>query len=302
VDQDCQQAGLMCNLSDGTCVPGGGCGEKPFQVSAQPPNVLIVLDRSGSMGNDVPNSGGKSRWQVASEAIAQLLSTYAGKINFGLSLFSACTGNGCAPGKIVDPIPSAAAAINATIASTSLCNSGDPETVIGGTLNALLGETTLQQAGRDNVVLLITDGADNCGGGGPAAAAALLAQAVPVETYVIGFSGDVNASELTSIATAAGTAPYYQADDATQLKAALNGIVAGVASCTYQLDQAPPTAGLWVFFNKDPTGIPSDPQNGWTYDPTSNTLTFHGSSCSDIEQGKVSDIQVIYSCQKPTPA
>jgi hypothetical protein len=253
------------------------------------------------MGKSVPNSGSKSRWQVASEAIASVLTKYGSKINFGLSLFSACKGNGCAPGVVNDPIPSTAATINGTIAGTSLCNSGDPETVVGGTLAAMVGESSLQQAGRDNIILLITDGADNCGGGGAAAAASLLAQAVPVKTFVVGFSGDVNASELTAIAQAAGTAPYYQADDATQLNTALNGIVAGVATCTYQLDQAPPSGGLWVFFNKDPAGVPSDPTNGWVYDPATNTLTFHGAACDSIKQGSVSDIQVIYSCSKPAP-
>ena len=301
-DQDCGQGGLKCSQADGTCVPGGGCGAKPFSITAQPPNVMIVLDRSGSMDGSVPNSGGKSRWQVASEAIAQLLSTYSSKINFGLALFSACTGNGCAPGVINNPIPASDASINATISGAQLCNSGDPETVIGGTLQGLVGEATLQQAGRDNVVLLVTDGADNCGGGGAQAATALLGQPVPVKTYVIGFSGDVNAGELTAIATAAGTAPYYQADDATQLASALSSIAAGVASCTYQLDQVPPGAGLWVFFNKDPAGVSQDPTNGWSYDPTTNTLTFHGASCDQIKGGTVTAIDVIYSCEKPTPA
>ncbi len=302
-DADCVQSpGLKCNVAEQKCVPGGECGEKDFKITALPPNLMIVLDRSGSMGGSVPNSGGKSRWQVASEAIAALTASFAGKINFGLTPFSACTGNGCAPGVITNAIGASAAQINATIAGTTLCNSGDPETVIGGTLQGFVGDQSLQQPGRDNAILLITDGADNCGGGGAGAATALLGQAVPVTTYVVGFSGDVNKSELTAIAQAAGTAPYYQADDATQLNAALSKIASGVASCTYTLDGVPPSGGLFVFFDKNPAGVPADGNNGWSYDPTSNTITFHGSSCDQIKKGTVTQIDVIYSCSQPVPS
>jgi von Willebrand factor type A domain-containing protein len=298
-DADCG-TGLVCDEDQAICVPGGDCGANEFQLEKLPPNMLIVLDRSGSMDSDVPNSGGKSRWQVASEAIAQLLVDYDATVSFGLDLFSACTGNGCAPGTIVLPIGSTAAAINQEIAATQLCNSGDPETVIGGSLQVLLGEQSLQAAGRDNAILLITDGQDNCGGGGAQAAAALLAQPVPVTTYVVGFSGDVNAGELDAIAQAAGTAPYYQADDAMQLSAALSSIAASVASCTYTLDSAPDGA-IYVFFNDDPQQIPQSSSDGWTYDPATNTITFHGAACDQIQDGTVTDIDIVFGCAAPTP-
>ena len=119
---------------------------------------------------------------------------------------------------------------------------------------------------------------------------------------MVGFSGDVNASELTSIAKAAGTAPYFQAENGTQLQSALSQIATGVATCTFKLDQVPPSGSLWVFFDKDPTGVPKDPNNGFAYDAQTNTLTFHGAACGLIQQGKVKDIDVIYACDKPTPS
>jgi len=262
--------------------------------------VLIALDRTGSMDGSVPNSGGKSRWQVAGEAVAAVLASYDGAVNFGLNLFSACVGNGCAAGTIVQPIGSTTAAINQSVAQTNTCHSGDNETVIGGTLQVLVGEPSLQDPARANVILLITDGHDNCGGGGVQAATELLAQPVPVPVYVVGFSGGVNASELENIAQAAGTAPYYQADDATQLNNALQSIVAGVASCTYQLTD-PPDDQIFVFFNNDPGGVPGDPGNGWTYDPVTKVLSFHGAACDQIKNGTVNDIDVVFGCAAPTP-
>jgi hypothetical protein len=222
-------------------------------------------------------------------------------VNFGLVLFSACTEGGCAPGTIVVPIGGDAATINDEIANTALCDSGNPETVIGGTLEALLGEPSLQAPGRDNAVLLVTDGHDNCSGGGAEAAAALLAQAVPVTTYVVGFSGDVNADELDAIAAAAGTAPYFQADNAAQLDAAFQAIAGSVGTCSYVLDPAPPGDEIFVFLNDDPGGVAADPVDGWSFDADTNTLTFNGASCDAIMSGEVTDIDVVYGCNVLPP-
>ncbi|MCC6663556.1 MAG: VWA domain-containing protein [Polyangiaceae bacterium] len=297
VDGDCG-GGKLCDATTQLCAVGGNCGQKPFKLVAQAPNLMIVLDRSGSMGKSVPGSG-KSRWQVAAEALAQVFKKYDGKIDFGLSLFSACQAQGCAPGVIDAAIPTPVATLQAAIAATKLCNSGHNETVIGGTLQALVGHPALQVPGKQNVVVLITDGADNCGGGGANAATALKNQPIPVKTYVVGFSGDVNKAELSKIATAAGTAPYYQAESAAQLDASLAAITQDVATCSYKLDAVPPSSGLWVFFDKDPKGVAQDGTNGWSYDTPSNTIVFHGSSCDLIKQGKVTAIDVIYACDKP---
>ena len=296
-NEDCAVPGTVCDPQTSQCVPGGDCGAEDFPISPLPPNLMLVMDRSGSMGDVVPNSGGQSRWQVAQAAVDSVLTAYDGKINFGLVLFSACTAGGCAPGTTIEPIGSATATISQDIANTQLCDSGDSETVIGGTLAALVGDASLQAPGRDNAVMLLTDGQDNCGGGGAEAAAALLAQAVPVKTYVVGFSGDVNVAELDAIAQAAGTAPYYQADDAAQLDAALQAIAGSVATCTYTLAN-PPDSQIYVFFNRDPAGLANDPNNGWTYDPATGTLTFHGAACDSLKAGTVTAIDVVFGCNQ----
>ena len=82
VDGDCG-GGKLCDATTQLCAVGGNCGQKPFKLVAQAPNLMIVLDRSGSMGKSVPGSG-KSRWQVAAEALAQVFKKYDGKIDFGL--------------------------------------------------------------------------------------------------------------------------------------------------------------------------------------------------------------------------
>lgn len=299
IPQDCA-TGFVCGAE--TCVPGGECGADEFAIDVVPPNVMLVVDRTGSMADaDVPGTGGLTRWQVATQAIASVTTAYDGRVRFGLVLFSECEPGGCSPGRIELPIPSDASTINALMGGTTVCGGNDPETVIGGTLEALVGEPTLQDPARSNVVVLLTDGDDNCGGGGPVAAQHLAGQAVPVATYVVGFSGDVDANELTAIAEAGGTAPYYQANDPGSLNAAFDTIAAHVASCTFKLQSTPPDEQIYVYFNNDPAGVPSDPADGYSYDPSTNTLTFHGEACDALEQGEVTDIDVVFGCPKPTP-
>src|SRR5258708_7698215 len=67
VDADCAD-GQKCN-SSGACEVGGGCGQTSIQIEKIPPNIMILLDRSGSMNGD---AGGDTRWNVAKAAIDKM--------------------------------------------------------------------------------------------------------------------------------------------------------------------------------------------------------------------------------------
>ena len=276
LDGDCE-AGLVCDEASDVCVPGG-CGGSEFGTTRLPPNMMIVLDRSGSMDGDVD---GRTRWDVAKEAVAEATWAFDDQIRFGLVTFSSCLAGGCSPGSIVVPIADLSAApINdflgpllgrgspRGIPPFSLCDSGDPETSTGRTLFMLVGEPSLQERLRDNTVLLVTDGQESgdCTSGGengPAGAAALLAQDPPVRTYVVGFSRDVDAAQLTAIAVAGGTDAYYQADSAAELIAALSDIAGREVTCDFLLEgDVPDPSEIFVYFNDDPAGIPPDLAHG----------------------------------------
>jgi len=308
VDSDCE-AGFECD--GGRCLPGGdaGCGGEDFPIEAQPPNMLIVLDRSGSMDETIGGGwlgGGSSKWEIAKEAIAQILADYDDRIRFGLDVFSACTAGGCGPGIIViEPDLGTQDAINTELAGTDLCDSGNSETNIGNSLDALVGEPLLQDASRQSTILLITDGAENCGGDGATAAAALLAQDLSVPTYVVGFGDGVDGAELSGIARAAetdrgGDPVYYQADDADELLDALGEIAAGVLGCDFLLAKLPPGEDIYVFFD-DVDEVPRDEAHGegWDYDPATGRITFYGAYCERLRSGDVNDVDVVFGCPDP---
>jgi hypothetical protein len=306
---DCDP-GLACN-DDGICQD---CGSSEFGTTRLGPNVLVVLDRSGSMEGDID---GRTRWDIAKEAAMTVCQNFDSDIRFGLATFSACLPGGCSPGTIVVDIADGNAAaivgfLTPLLGQGSptgappayLCDSGDPETTTGPTLQALVGEPQLQDPARLNAVLLLSDGHESteCDGpDGDEAAAALFGQDVPVRTYAVGFTTDADMALMDAIAAAGGTTGAYYADDLDGLLAAFESIAMDVMTCDFLLGDVPPEPDkLYVYFNDDPAGISSDPVDGWTYDSATNTIHFHGAACDLILEGGVSDIDVVYGCPGPT--
>ena len=315
---DCE-GGFVCE--DGTCTIGGDCGGFAFEINNVPPNVMILLDRSGSMNGEVPGSS-DNRWEVAVSVVDTVTSAFDQSIRFGLATYSSCLPGGCSPGAIVVPmLPLNAANIQTFLGNTAgvgsvsgqlpgldgrihyLCESGNPETSTGVSLADLVGEPSLQDPERNNAILLITDGGesgectDNVNG--PGGAAALYGQAVPVLTFAVGF-GDAVSEQLEEIAIAGGTEHGLLANDPASLQMALESALQTVASCTFTLDQVPDDPSqIFVFLDLDPAGLPNDPVNGWTYDPLTNSVTFHGTACQSIKDGSVVDVDVVYGCNMP---
>lgn len=314
---DCE-GGFMCE--DGQCTIGG-CGGFQFALDNVPPNVLILLDRSGSMDGDVPGTS-DNRWEVAVSVVDSVTTTFDSTVRFGLATYSSCIPPGCSAGTIVVPIlPNNAGNIQTFLDTTAgvgsldgqavggdgrvhyLCDSGNPETSTGVALQDLVGEVSLQDAERKNAVLLITDGGESgdCTDfvNGPGGAAMLYGQAIPVLTFAVGF-GDAVSDQLEQIAIAGGTEHGLLANDPASLQMALEGALQTVASCTFTLDQVPEDPSqIYVFFDLDPAGVPNDPVDGWTYDPATNSVTFHGASCDAIKAGGVVDVDIVYGCNMP---
>lgn len=317
--------------SDGEVIGDGGaadaavCDEVGFTIEALPPNLLILLDRSGSMGSDVPGTG-LNRWEVARAAIIQVTGSFQSMIRFGLATYSSCLSGGCSAGAIQVPIAiDNAGAIDTFLSSTAgegssdgaqvdgqgliqyLCDSGEPETSTGASLEAMVGEASLASDDRDNAILLVTDGEESgaCvvgGNDGPTAAGHLLGQTPPVSTYAVGFVG-ANVAELQSVATAGGTVQPYFADNPTELDQALQIIAGSIVSCTYSLPGLDPTADTnQVNFYFDGVVVPYDDGCaagvGWTWTDASHTqVEFCGQACDLLTEHQISDVGATFGCQ-----
>ena len=288
-DTQCQRGEDCVGAADpdnGYC----GCEGEAFEPTLIPPNLLVVFDQSGSMNE--PGGGGMSKLQIAKAAVEGLVTGYP-SIRYGLSPYPNGNNN-CNPGQIQVGIADNTG--STVLTATNALNAGGG-TPIGRTLNAHLGYAGLQDVDHPNFILLITDGDDTCNNSnGPAAASAHLAQGT--KTFVVGFGQQVDANELNQMAENGGTAfagatKYYQADDATQLNAALDAIGGSALGCNFMLN-ADMDASIFVHFNDQ--SIAEDPVNGWTYDPATMTLTFNGTSCDELRGGSVDDLNIVNSC------
>lgn len=316
-DGDCDKA-TVCDKITGKCVPGGGCGAQETKIEAVPPNLLVVLDRSCSMTDKV---GATTKWAIAVDAINKMTMTQASKIRFGLTLFPDLVTPDCAQGAI--PLPTAPgneAAIQMLL-TKSLVKTDKyfPDapcvTNIDAGMQQAATDPALDDMTRQSYLLLLTDGqqsACNTAGGdaGTTKIITNLFKKRNIATFVIGFGTGVDPAQMNIFATAGGVpnadpaAKYYKAEDQASLDAALTEISEKTLSCTYKLDAVPPSPDqIFVFLNNNPVGLTADPTHtsSWDYDAMKNQVTFYGSTCAEIKSGTVTDLDIVFGCNMPTP-
>ena len=300
------------------------CGNTPFGVHLGPPDVLIVLDKSGSMAMDATgrncgnNMPGCSKWDQTTAAINTVVGQSSG-INWGLKLFANDNNCGVNPGAAVPVGPGTAAAIAAAIAATGPGGS-TPTAAAVTTAGAYMA--TLTDA-NPKFILLATDGQPTCAGGAGNGAddAAAIKSVLDVfngtpgfPTFVVGVATgpgpDATLSQMAvngghpRVANPTAAMPaYYPVSTTADLIMALDAIKGVVmASCTYPL--GPPDANadqkrVTVTVDSTPS-IQGDP-NGWHYDPGMASITFTGTTCAQILAGTSQNVQVLYGCKVDNP-
>jgi hypothetical protein len=320
-DGDCGE-GLECALNTGLCVPGGGCGAQEVVLTPVPPNLMIALDRSCSMRRDLQNNlnvNGPNKWTYSVDAINLMTTNFQGRIRFGLILFPDIVSPNCQQDAPAVPV---GAGNETTLQSilTAALNTNDANYPNGPCVTNI--DTAMQQASvepafadttRASYALLITDGKQaGCNAaGGDNGTTMILSQmfAAGVPTFVVGFGGGVDPTQLDIFANAGGvpqmgTPAYYQADNQMQLQTALDAIANATLGCVFSLAETPPDPNdIFVFINNDPTQIPRDQQhnNGWDYDPVTNQVEFYGPLCDQVKNAQVSDVDIVFGCAAPTP-
>jgi len=316
-DGDCT-AGTVCDTMTKTCIPGGGCGAQEAKVEAIPPNLLIVLDRSCSMTSLV---SGKSKWQIAVEAINKMTTDFNAKIRFGITLFPDLDTNNCGQGAIPIPVaPGTEPQIQDLLTKSLNTNNkyypnGPCVTNIDTAMKQATTEPAFDDTDRASYALLITDGKQaGCNAANGDADTLMfitdLYQSRNVPTFVLGFGAGIDGAQMDIFADAGGvpasmaSPKYYKAEDQMSLDAALNAIATKTLSCTLALQSQPPKSDeIYVFFDNNPTQVPKDAthMDGWDYDPANNTVTFYGPACDKLKSGTVMDLDVVFGCAQPTP-
>jgi hypothetical protein len=309
VDTDCP-SGQSCQ--NGLCL--GGCGATHVDLSYVAPNLLFVLDRSCSMTNILDGTT-TTKWEAAVDAIDHALGTYTTMIRWGATLFPDTTGDSCGQDAIPVPVADNMASTISTMLTNSL-DMNDPNYPKGPCVTNI--DTGLEQAATDpslmdpmrkSYLMLVTDGGQSkcsMGGGdtGSLAAVTDLYQNHGVATFVVGFGSGTKSSFLNQLAQAggvplAGATSFYQADTAAELDQAYQTIGNLVVSCSYHVDPAPPDLSqTYVIFDHN-TIVPQDPNNGWSYDAATQTLTLNGTYCDELKGHTVTAMDLLFGCPSP---
>jgi hypothetical protein len=281
-----------------------------------PPDVLLVLDKSGSM-NNMPDGtvcrggcGANSKWAQVTAAIEHVVATTAA-VDWGLKLF-ATPNNGCTVSAGVEvPVgPSNAAVITSVIASAQV-GSRTPTRLAEAAGAAYLATLTDQ---RPKYLLLATDGLPNCdpanssttvddSAGAEQAVATALAAGFP--TFVIGIGNTMAETTLNQLAIKGGVpqasaaTSFYQVGDTAGLVAAL-GKILGSVSCVFNLpapaNSLESTEDIAVL--ADGVVLPRDTShaNGWDYDNGTTQIQIFGPTCDGIMAAKVGTVGVQFIC------
>jgi hypothetical protein len=338
---------LSTDTSESTGDPGN-CGEVAVTVPVQAANMVLVLDKSGSMVSNtwdhdgVPETPPITRWRSLHGVVEQVVSSYNGSLNLGVVLF---------PGKAAtktydegacwmsDAVDVAVAEQNGEAVLTALPPANATEmTLAGGTpatrgIELAFDHVSTLVDGLPQYIVLVTDGAANCRADAasqherfesydpqllPLVEAAL---AAGVPTFVVGIDikdelspdltdGSPNSintyQELNTLAVAGGrpkadpSERFYNANDQTQLSAALTEIAGAVVSCVISLAPAPTFPSFvelnigGVDFGK---GMVSDcdAEDGWRYvDDSFTVVELCGQACSLFKQS--GSLNASYKC------
>lgn len=296
---------------------GAQTEEIPLVELGDPPDLLIVLDKSGSMSTpiDLLDFFGPTKWDVMEDALANITNSYDMNIRFGLTAFpndnDIC---GVTSGADVDVNIGNATAINSWMGNHSP-DGNTPAHLSLQNASSIYAALPVNSAGQ--YVLFATDGEPNCGGNpavpdtGSATETVAAVQALNTQgigTFVLGFGNVFGFAGVLNDAAQAGGHPqpngppyYYAADDAASLQAALMAIAGGIVvpTCSFAVTETPPDPDL-VTVTIEGTPIPRDPghNNGWDYHPDANTITFFGAACDAVQQGQTS-VSFVFGCPGP---
>ena len=151
------------------------CDVAMAELQPVPPNIMLVLDKSGSMVNnswDHDAMGGTpdiTRWDSLYQVVEFVTSTFDAQINFGATLFPAVNATatynaaacvvGGSPDIDVAPMNSAAILAGIPAAGETDIFGGTPATA-----GVIVGRDHLleQDAANPRALILVTDGAANC--------------------------------------------------------------------------------------------------------------------------------------------
>jgi hypothetical protein len=320
-------AGLRSGgITGGGNVPGMNCGGLVSPASPLPPLMLIVLDASSSMNDDMNNMscaggcGQQSKWAAAVAAINSVAGETTQDLLWGVELFGMDRANVCGT---FDSYLWRADVVASGLSKHTSANGG----VLGGTNRptALAVRTADSHVfgvseANPKYLLLMTDGVPGCAAADASAAddntadtvlAIGQATSAGAPTFVVGIAtagGPAHASMLLmgdagARVPATSSGAYFNASSADDIRAALRSVVDMTAGCTFAVPLPPVSDGSLY---REAIGvaisgreIPRDLEHtaGWDYANAShNSVQLFGQACELVKGNPSPPVTIIWRC------
>jgi hypothetical protein len=289
--------------------PDASCGFQNFMLERRPAELLLVLDRSGSMREPPNFMTLTSKWDETVPALNETIMRTAGTVSWGMKLFPAepiaCS---VMDGVDVPIAPNNAAAMLAGIAGTTPTGTGTPTRYV---MQKAIAHLKATPSNTPRYILLATDGEPNCADGVTnalvdaqgAVDAVKMAAAEGYKTFVIGIATTFgNANMTLNLMAEAGGEPrmgdprYYPVSSRMDLINTLSLITGRVADCVFPLDKLPPSPND-VAVDVNGMRVARDPMkmNGWDYTANSKAIQIHGPACDAIKDANA-QVKITFGC------
>lgn len=295
------------------------CQVEDTQITPTPPDVLLVIDKSGSMSNEKWDHDEKAqtpdvtRWSSLHGVVESIVTNFDTTVNFGLKLYPfldatpfeplACI---VAEGVEVEVAPENGATVLSVLPAADF-------KVLGGTpVKSGLVEayTYLEAVGptHQRFALLVTDGeiSKTCAGEifKEALGAVKTAFLNGIPTYVVGIDIDGSTfAQLSSLALLGGKPDpknpfnFYQTSSQIELQAALQQIVDDTLSCVVDVLPEPSEPELfevWIGAAEVPAVTDCEAEDGWVWAEEYGQIELCGQACLDLK--KSHQVEARYFC------
>ena len=316
---------------------GSACVNDVVSAELAPTNLVIIYDKSGSMGDTATGFDPAMKWLPVGTGMKEFFADpYSQTLRASLQFFPLNDDNIASTCSYAYATPSVPLTIAADPAFTQAIDTTKPS---GGTptLPALTGaiayakQIASARPGDKTAVVLVTDGepgfwdaaqnafvpgcVDNDVAHAAAAAKTAFESSPPVPTYVVGVGSKLDS--LNAIATAGGTTSAVIVDTAdpaktkTDIVNALGAIRKSEVSCDFSIPPSPagqeldPYAVNVVLSQSDGSekvlgySKACETNDGWKYDDVAHPtrILLCSNACSDARTSSLGKVSIAYGCK-----